>query len=184
MTPQWAQCLMSYLTLKCVASHYCRPIGFPCIRRRVPKPVPNCALCSEEVLVRFSPGLRGRNWKLTMACVATVCVESSSVEIGSHNIRRIYKQWIVSLIPQVVWSHTQNGTTYMDLTHRLPPLSSGTRYACLEFLFIEESVKMMQKGEKRGTSSNDEASTVCFGCPLLVGFQENAFDRLTPTSGF
>jgi len=59
----------------------------------------------------------------------------------------------------------------MDLSQQLPlpPLSSCGRYACLEFLFIEESVKMMQKGKGPPPI---RLVRVCFGCPLLVGFQE------------
>lgn len=46
-------------------------------------------------------------------------------------------------------------------------LSSGGRYACLEFLFIEESVETGRGGPPA------RRSTVCVGCPLLVGFQQN-----------
>lgn len=61
----------------------------------------------------------------------------------------------------------------MDLRRQLlllPLASSGGSYVCLEFVFIEESVKMMQE---RRVLPPARLIRVCFGCPLLVGFQEN-----------
>lgn len=90
----------------------------------------------------------------------------------------------VSLIPRVVWSHSETGLTYMDLKKQLSLslslLSCNGSYACLELVFIEESVKMMRN--RRGPHQI-RSHRISSEFALAAPFWSDS-NRINPPRGF